>query len=162
MKRTAVLSITLLLSSIAYAHAKPTPEQIKDVIDYFYSSHSDAVTLTQVKLCDDVYTEGDHKYECMSERTGNSLKSGDEAYVWMMFMVPDKADPQTIMVQVSHDGVPMSVERTTVKSALRYRTWKKIKPDRAGKWKVKIFHDKGDDVALMKELTFTVSGKKTQ
>ncbi len=162
MKRIALTSLALLLSALAHAHAKPDGKQVKDVIDFFYNGQSEGIVLADVKLCEDVYTKGEQKNECMAELSGNKLKEGDAAKVWMMFMVPHDVKPQTIMLQLNHGGTTMSVERAEIKSAVRYRTWRQIKLDRPGEWKLKILHDKGDAVELVKEFTLKVAKAQAQ
>ena len=154
MKRIMILSVAAVLFS--HAQAKPTAEEVKQVIDYFYTGQADGVILADVKLCDDVYTQGEHKNECMAERADAKLTKGEAATVWMMFMVPDKVEPQNIMLQYDHAGTTMAVERAKITSAVRFRTWTKITPDRPGEWKVKILHDQGDNIELIKELTVEV------
>ncbi|NIR29612.1 MAG: hypothetical protein GWN84_09945 [Gammaproteobacteria bacterium] len=162
MKRIALLSLALMLSALAHAHAKPDGKEVKEVIDFFYNGQKEGVVLAEMKLCEDVYTKGAEKNECMVELSANALKEGDAATVWMMFMVPNDVKPQTIMLQLNHGEMTMSVERAEIKSAVRYRTWRQIKLDRPGEWKLKVFHDKGDTVELMKELTFKVAKSETQ
>jgi len=154
MKRIIVLSIALLVSSLA--HGKPSPEVVKQVVDFYFQGQEQGVVLADTKLCDNVYTKGEQNNECMAERPDNTLSRGEETNVWMLFMVPNKLEPQKILVQLNHRGMTMSVQRASIASALRYRIWKKVKPDRAGDWTVKIFHDRGDKVELLKEMTLKV------
>ncbi len=154
MKGIAVWSIALLVSANAFA--KPSPEVVKQVVDFYFDGQDQGVVLAHTKLCDNVYTKGEHNNECMDERADNTLTLGEQTNVWMLFMVPNKVEPQSIMVQLNHRGMTMSVQRAKIASALRYRIWRKIKPDRAGDWTVKILHDRGDEVELLKEMTLTV------
>ena len=154
MKGTAAVCIALFASSIC--HAKPAPEVVKQVVDFYFHGQDQGVVLADTKLCDDVYTKGENKNECMAERSGNTLNVREATTVWMLFMVPNKVEPQTILVQMNHRGMTMSVKRLKVGSALRYRVWEKVKPDRVGEWTVKIFHDRGNDVELLKELALSV------
>ncbi len=87
----------------------------------------------------------------MVERADSTLAKGEDANVWMLFMVPDKVEPQSMLVQPNHQGMTMSVQRAKVASAVRYRIWKKVRPDRAGVWSVKIFHDNRNRVELLSE-----------
>jgi hypothetical protein len=155
MTRIAVFSLALLLSSLA--HGKPTAEEVKHVIDFYYHGQDEGLILADVKLCEDVYTKGEQKNECMGERTADALQEGEKTNVWMMFMVPNKVPPQKIMLQLNHRGMTMSVKRTQVTSAIRYRTWEKIKFDRPGDWTIAIFHDKGEDLELIRELKLKVA-----
>ncbi len=154
MKRIAVLSIALLLSSVV--HSKPAPEVVKQVVDFYFNGQDQGVVLAQTKLCDNVYAKGDNNNECMAERANSTLTRGQETNVWMLFMVPDKVEPQSILLQLNHRGMTMSVQRAKIASALRYRIWKKVKPDRVGDWTVKVFHDRGEEVELLREMTLTV------
>ncbi len=160
MTRIAVLGTALLMSLLA--HGKPTPEEVRQVIDFYYYGQEQGVVLADVKLCDDVYTKGDQKNQCMAERTGDTLNEGEQTHVWMMFMVPSGLGPQDIMLQLNHRGMTMAVKRTRITSAIRYRTWERIKPDRPGKWLIKIFHDKGEDMELIKELSLNVVAPEAQ
>ncbi len=155
MKKLLIFTIALLVPALS--QAKPTPDQVKSVIDFYFNGQDQGVLLADVKLCDEIYAEGDQKNECMEIRNTTSLKKGEETNLWMMFMVPSDVDPQNIMVQFNYGGVTMSVRKTAISSSLRYRTWKKIKLDRTGEWDVKILHDKGDDLELLKEMKLTVT-----
>ena len=154
MIRIAIAFTALFLSSLC--HGKPAPEVVKQVVDFYFHGQDQGVVLADTKLCDDVYTKGENKNECMVERSGTTLNVGEATNVWMLFMVPNKVEPQTILVQMNLRGMTMSVKRLKVSSALRYRVWEKVKPDRVGEWAVKIFHDRGNDVDLLKELTVNV------
>jgi len=154
MKRIAALGTALLTCSLAYA--KPTSEEVQHVIDYYYNGQAQGVVLADVKICDDIYTKGDQKNECMAQREHDTLIEGESTHVWMMFMVPNGLESQKVMLQLNHRGMTMAVRQTKISSGIRYRTWEKIKPDRSGKWSVKIFHDKGEDLELIKELTLNV------
>lgn len=154
MKRIAALGTALLTCSLAYA--KPTPEDVQQVINFYYNGQAQGVVLADVKVCDDIYTQGPQKNECMAQREHDTLIEGESTHVWMMFMVPSGMDPQKIMLQLNHRGMTMAVRQSKITTGIRYRTWEKIKPDRTGKWSVKIFHDKGEDLELIKELTLNV------
>ncbi len=149
MKRIVVAGIALLF--ISTAHGKPSPEVVKQVVDFYFHGQEQGVVLADVKLCDNVYTKGEQNNECMVERADTTLARGEETNVWILFMVPNKVEPQSILVQLNHKGMTMSVQRAKVASAVRYRIWKKVRPDRAGVWSVKIFHDNRNRVELLSE-----------
>lgn len=157
MRKTLLLIITLCIPLLA--QAKPSPEEVKNVIDYYFNGQDQGVVLADVKLCDEVYTEGEQKNECMDERGATTLAVGDKTYLWMLFMVPSKLDPQHIIIQLNRDDITLDVKNITITNSLRYRARSKIAFRNPGDWQVKILHDTGDKLELLKELKITVEDK---
>lgn len=128
---------------LSFAGDKPTPEEAKKVLDFYYHGKGMGAVLVDTKICRDVQREGDEKSECAGDITGQTVKKGDAAYVWMAFMAPNGEEPQNIIVQFELNGVARSVKNISVPGQLRARTWVKFTFDKVGSWKVKIVHDTG-------------------
>lgn len=157
MKKRILFALVLCLPLLA--QAKPSPEEVKSVIDFYFNGQDQGIVLADTKLCDEIYTEGDQKNECMETRNTATLKEGEETYLWMLFMVPSKVDPQRIMVQLNLGDITMDVKNLTITSSLRYRARTKIAFKRPGEWKLKIIHDTGKELQLLKEIPVTVEAQ---
>lgn len=122
---------------------RPSPEEAKKVLDYYYHGKGMGPVLLETKVCRDVQREGDEKNECAGDLAGQSVKKGDSAYVWMAFMAPNGEEAQTVMVQFELNGVTRSVKNVQVAGQLRGRTWLKYTFDKVGTWKIKMVRDTG-------------------
>ncbi len=160
MRRLFFVASALLLSTVV--HAKPSADVAKEVIDYYFHGQSEGVLLADVKLCEAIHEEGELKNECNGELDAAGLEQGQPVLVWMMFMVPSGLDPQEILVQLNHQGMTMAVEKASVASSLRYRVWRKLNLDRPGDWNVKIAHDNGQSIEMVKELNLSVQPKAAE
>ncbi len=156
--------ISLLLAALlSFAvHAKPSPEEVKRVVDYYHNGKDQGVVLADVKLCEAVSTEGELKNECQGELDPLALTVGEPVTVWMMFMVPSGMAQQDIMLQLNYQGMTRAVEKATVASSLRYRVWRKVTLDRPGEWTASIFHDSGQGQELLREMKMQVQPKAAQ
>uniref|UniRef100_UPI0026EA56CB hypothetical protein n=1 Tax=Thiohalomonas denitrificans TaxID=415747 RepID=UPI0026EA56CB len=147
-----LLAATFSLS----AAAKPSPESAREVIDFYFNGQEQGIVLVDVKLCADVYSEGESKNECKDELQPNALEKGQSFMLWMAFMVPADMDPQKVTMHFNHKGEDLDVKTASAASSLRYRTWRKVTLDRSGDWTLKISHDNGSDIELLKELNIKV------
>ena len=125
------------------ADAKPTPDEVKRVLDYYYHGKGMGPVLIETKICRDVQREGDDKGECAGDITGQSVKKSDSVYLWMAYMAPNGNEPQSIIVQFDVNGITRSVKNVQVPGQLRHRTWLKTTFDKVGAWKIKIIQDTG-------------------
>jgi hypothetical protein len=142
--RLMALGLALGLAPVLAAAAdKPSPEEVKKVLDYYYHGKGLGPVLIDTKICRDIQREGDEKNECAGDVTGQPVKKGDSVYVWMAFMAPNGEEAQNIIVQYELNGVTRSVKNVTVAGSLRGRNWLKFTPDKVGAWKIKIVHDTG-------------------
>lgn len=139
-----VLGLMLgLVPVLALAGDKPTPEEVKKVLDFYYHGKGMGAVLVEAKICRDVQRDGDEKNECAGDVSGQTIKKGDSVYLWMAFMAPNGEEAQNIIVQYEVNGVTRSVKNATVTGGLRSRTWLKTTFDKVGTWKIKIIHDNG-------------------
>jgi hypothetical protein len=132
-----------LTPMLALADAKPTPEEAKRVLDYYYHGKGMGPVLLETKICHDIQREGDEKNECAGDITAEAVKKGDSVYMWMAYIVPSGDEPQNIIVQFENGGVTRMVKNLQITGQLRYRTWVKVTLDKVGPWKIKIVHDTG-------------------
>lgn len=155
--RFLILGLALGLTPILAAAAdKPSPEEVKKVLDYYYHGKGMGPVLVDVKICRDVQREGDEKNECAGDLSGQSVKKGDSVYVWMAFMAPMGEEAQTIMVQYEMNGVTRAVKNAQVAGGLRGRTWQKFTFDKVGSWKLKLVHDTGSGADVLGTRDVTV------
>lgn len=148
--RAIVLGLMLgLMPVLAQAgDSRPSPEEAKKVLDYYYHGQGMEPVMLESKICRDVQREGEEKNECAGDLTGQPVKKGDSVYVWMAFMAPNGAEAQNVMVQFEVNGVTRSVKNVQVAGQLRSRTWLKTTFDKVGIWKIKIVHDAAGSSAV--------------
>ena len=72
------------------------------------------------------------------------VPQGAEVLLWMNFLVPNGDEGRILILFTRQDRV-RHTSQVVVKSAVRYRTWKKIPTDRVGEWTVTILHELGDN-----------------
>lgn len=148
--RIIILSLMLCLTpALALADAKPAPEDVKRVLEYYYHGKGMGPVLLETKVCREIQREGDEKSECAGDITAQTVKKGESIYLWMAFMVPLGDEPQNIIAQFENGGVTRMVKNLQVSGQLRNRTWLKITLDKVGPWKVKIVHDTGSNAVAL-------------
>ena len=155
--RIVLLGLMLCLTPVlALADAKPTPEEAKRVLDFFYHGKGLGPVLLESKVCRDIQREGDGKGDCAGDLSAQTIKKGDTVYLWMAYMVPSGDEAQNIIVQFENGGVTRSVKNLQVSGQLRNRTWLKATLDKVGPWKVKIVHDTGSSAVPLGSRDITV------
>ena len=117
------------------AQDKPTPEEARKVINYYFNGKGLGVIPMEYKLCKEISEKGDAKNECISEIPDKTLAKGEEAYLWMNFLVP-AGDESKILLQYSRKDKVRNTSNITLGGATRFRTWKKIPTTTAGDWKI--------------------------
>lgn len=148
--RIIILGLMLCLTPVmAFAGAKPTSDEVKRVLDFYFHGKGTGPVLLDSMLCRDIQREGDEKNECAGDISGETIKKGESIYLWMAYMVPSGDEPQNIIVQYENGGVTRMVRNLQVTGQLRYRTWLKVAFDKAGSWKIKIIHDTGSEAVVL-------------
>ncbi|NIS72180.1 MAG: hypothetical protein GTO12_25615 [Proteobacteria bacterium] len=149
----------LFLPNVILAQDKPTPEEAKKVIDYYYGGKGKGVVLVDHKLCQEIYEAGVEKYECRREIADREIRKGQELYLWMRFLVPagDKAE---ILLQFRRKDKVRKVLPIVLPGSLRYRTWKKIPTDKTGTWEVTFVQEMEDRDFNLGSLQYSVVGAK--
>ncbi|HKB59397.1 MAG TPA: hypothetical protein VKC56_05045 [Gallionellaceae bacterium] len=155
--RTFIMAAALgLFPALALAADKPTADEAKKVIDYYYHGKGLSPVLVETRICHDIQHDGDDKNECAGDVTGQPIKKGDSDYVWMAFMAPNGSDAQPVIVQLELNGAVRWVRNISVSGGLRTRTWLKHTFDKPGAWKLKISLDTGTSVTPLGTMDLNV------
>lgn len=150
------LTVTLISwAGMAVAQEKPSPEETKKVIDYFYNGKGHGVVPMEFKLCNEVSLKGENKNECVSVISSNTLEKGQEAYLWMKFLVPAEEEAK-ILLQYSRDDMVRDTANVSLGGAIRYRTWKRIPTSTAGKWTVNLVQEMSNADVSVGQLEYSV------
>jgi hypothetical protein len=139
----------------AIAQDKPTPEEARKVISYYFTGKGKGVIPMEYKLCKKILTKGEMKNECASEISDKKVAKGEEAYLWMNFLVPI-GEQSRILLQYSRKDKVRDTSNIMLAGATRYRTWKKIPTATAGKWKVKVIQELDNADLEIGQLEFSV------
>lgn len=137
------------------AQEKPTPEEARKVINYYFHGKGQGVVPMEYKFCQEVSLKGENKNECMSEISANSLKKGQEAYLWMNFLVP-AGEEAKILLQYSRNNMVRDTSNVALGGATRYRTWKRIPTATAGEWKVRLIQEMSNADVEVGQLQYSV------
>ncbi len=152
------LAITLVLGLQALSYrpvaAQPTltPEAAQSFLEFYYSGQGTGVVLADAQLCTEI-TEN----QCSEPVSPIALQQGETYYLWMMFVVPQGDEVDGIIVQFDHNGITRATGDISVEGSIRWRTWKGFTPNQAGNWEINVFHDLGDDVRTLRQMTVTVN-----
>lgn len=158
MKRFSIaLMLPLLVFGMAWAEEKPTPDEARKVIDYYYHGQGKGAILMDLSICEKVgQEEGPDKNECLDSVNPGQIQLGQELHLWMNFLVPlnDSAD---IILAFSRKGKVRRTANLKLGGATRYRTWKRIPTDKAGQWTVSILQELEDQDLELGSMQFTVT-----
>jgi hypothetical protein len=146
----------LLLSAMlpATAAPPPSPDAARSVIDYYFTG--DTVLLVDARLCNRVAEAGPDSHACEAPRADALLETGETTYLWLLLMVPEPLESQTIVIQFVQDGTAFSVQRATVTPSLRYRLWKKLRFDQPGDWQIRVLHERDGTLQPLGEMDVRV------
>jgi hypothetical protein len=155
-KILSALTITALCAPLAViAQDKPTPEEARKVINYYFNGKGNGVVPMEYKLCKEISQKGDMKNECVSEITNKKIAKGEDAFLWMNFLVP-VGEESKILLQYSRKSKVRNTSNISLGGATRYRTWKKIPTATAGSWKVKMIQELENADIDIGQLEFSV------
>ncbi|MDJ0885288.1 MAG: hypothetical protein QNJ48_14070 [Desulfobacterales bacterium] len=138
-----LLGLMVLWPLAATAQERPSADDVRRVVDYYYRGQGQGVVLAQHFLCSEVSTEGADKNECRLKHDLPVVNLASEVMLWMNFLVPS-GDQGDLLLLFSRQGRVRHTATITVKGAIRFRTWKKIPTDKAGDWTVTILQELGD------------------
>ena len=137
-KMIYILAVASLCVPFAALSAdKPTPEEARKVINYYFNGKGQGVIPMEFKLCKEISQKGDMKNECITEISDKKIAKGEEAYIWMNFLVP-AGDESKILLQYSRKNMVRNTSNVSLGGATRFRTWKKIPTGTAGDWKLSL------------------------
>jgi len=142
---------------LAQAEDKPSIDEVNRIFNYYDNGYSLGATLANYRVCNDIHREGPDKNNCTEEVAGNQIETNQPAYLWMLLMVPDNTENEKVLLQFNYKGVTRRVKTHPINGAFRYRTWSKIKFDRAGEWVVKVLQESNDNVTSLGELVINVT-----
>jgi hypothetical protein len=150
------LTVTSLCGPLAaMAQDKPSPEEARKVINYYFNGKGQGVIPMEFKLCKEISQQGETKNECVSEITNKKVAKGEEAYLWMNFLVP-AGEQSKILVQYSRKNMVRDTSNVSLGGATRYRTWKKIPTATPGDWKVSLVQEMDNIDVDIGQLEFSV------
>ena len=151
-----VLTVSLLTFGIASAQEKPSPDETRKVIDYYYHGKGNGAVLMDMRICGKIgLEEGVDKNECLDSINPSQVELGRELHLWMNFLVPlnDSAD---IIVAFSRKGKVRRTVTIKLAGATRYRTWKRIPTNKTGQWTLSILQELEDQDLELGTMQFTV------
>lgn len=150
------LTVTLLCGPLAAAaQDKPTPEEARKVINYYFNGKGQGVVPMEFKLCKEISQKGETKNECISEIADKKIAKGEEAYLWMNFLVP-AGEESKILLQYSRKNMVRDTSNVSLGGATRFRTWKKIPTATAGDWKVSLVQELDNSDVDIGQVEFSV------
>jgi len=151
----ALLVALICTPVLSMAQDKPTPQEARKVIDYYFNGKGMGVVPMELKLCREVAIKGEMKNECVNEVANKKIAKGEEVYLWMNFLVP-AGEESKILVQYSRNEQVRDTSSLTLGGATRYRTWKKIPTSTTGSWKVKMLQEMENSDMNIGQLEFSV------
>jgi len=154
---TLSLTLLLLLPLHAAAQEKPSPQEARRFLDFYYNGQGQGVVLAEAKICSDVPREGERQFECVGEVAPNAVRTGTDYYLRMVYVVPRGVEDETILVQYNHQDVTRAVDEVTVSGSIRYRTWTQFNLSQAGTWQFQIMRDAGAEVEELRTLDVQAS-----
>lgn len=156
MKKLILLSVMIaLIPTLVMALDKPSAEQTRRVMDYYNQGKGMGAVLVDVKLCTEMGKDEESKNDCAKALAESDITVGQEVYLWMNFMIPVD-DTANVFISYTRNNRIRQTQAITLKSAFRYRTWKKIATDKPGEWVIKIFQETADKDIDLGSLTYTV------
>lgn len=147
----------VLEKTVPPATGKPTSEEAKRFLDFYYHGRGKGTVLMEMKVCKEIEPEGDNKNECVDEVSASSLVKEKSYYFWMSYLTPENDEINDIAVQFNQGGETKSAKELSVSGSIRYRTWKMFTPRSAGDWEIKVVRGKGDKAETLGSLNVKVS-----
>ena len=151
----AMLVALICTPVLAMAQDKPTPQEARKVINYYFNGKGMGVVPMEYKLCKEVALKGEMKNECVNEISNKKIAKGEEVYLWMNFLVP-AGEESKILVQYTRNDLVRDTSNVTLGGATRYRTWTKIPTNTTGSWKAKMLQEMDNADMKIGELEFSV------
>jgi len=155
-KAGIILWVFIAVPLIAWAADRPAPQQTREVVDYYFDGKGNGAVLMDRRVCSEIASDGEDKNDCRQPADLATIAVGDALFLWMNFMVP-AGDQAAILVNFSHNQRVRKTANATLKGAIRYRTWKPIPTDRAGKWTVTIVQELADRDLELATFDYTVN-----
>jgi hypothetical protein len=151
MKRISLLSfLVVCVPVLIFAQEKPTSNETRKVLDYYYHGQGKGAVLKNYKFCHKI-----KESECDQEITDRKIIKGQKVILWMDFLVPvgDKAD---MYLEFRRKNKVRKVVDFVVSGSIRYRTYQVIPTKKTGDWVVNIIQEVEDKDMNLGELRYTV------
>ena len=151
-----ILAVLLCIAGPAWGQDKPTADEARKVIDYYYNGKGQGAVLMDLKICGGIgQQEGVDKNECLNKVDPARIQTDQELFLWMNFLIPldDTAD---VIVAFSRSGKVRRTSSIKLTTATRYRTWKRIPTDKAGQWSISFLQELADKDLDLGGLQYTV------
>lgn len=156
MKYLLVLLIaTFLIAGPAFATEKPTADETRKVITYYFTGQGNGAVLMDKVMCGEIGQEDPDKNECIYVIDPGRIGQNQELYIWMSFLVPSEATAD-ILVSFNHKGKVRRTGSVKLKGATRFRTWKKIPTHKTGQWTATITQEMEDKDLELGSIQYTV------
>lgn len=151
MKRISLLSfLVVCIPALIFAQEKPTMNEAKKVMDYYYYGQGKGVVLKDYKFCHKI-----KESECDQEIADRKMIKGQKVFLWMDFLVPvgDKAD---MYLEFKRQNKVRKVVEFVISGSIRYRTYQIIPTNKIGDWVVNIIQEMEDKDINLGEFRYTV------
>ena len=125
------------------ADAKPPPpaDEIKRVLDYYYTGKDRGPALVELKACLKVDSSGGKdsptRHECIEPVTGN-VKKDTTVHGWTMWYLPEGGNYDDVSMQFLFGDEVRSTVDLKLNTAGRTRTWRSATASKKGKWTIKV------------------------
>lgn len=151
-----LLSATLLIAGPAAAQERPTAEETRRVVAYYFEGQGSGAILMDHVLCQEIGQEGPDKNQCLDTINPSQVSQGQELYLWMNFLVPSE-DSADVLIAFSRNGKVRRTASVKLSAATRFRTWKKIPTNKPGQWSVSVTQELGDKDLDLGGFQYTVA-----
>ncbi|MBW2280195.1 MAG: hypothetical protein JRG82_05590 [Deltaproteobacteria bacterium] len=149
-------TVEALAGSSAAPDGSPSGDEVRRVLGYYFAEDSSAPLLIETRLCSDIATEGESKNECTGELDPDTILADTDTYLWLNFLVPKQAKDPKVLIQFNHDGLTRQAREVSLSSGIRFRTWKRFKLDRPGRWTIDVLHDAADGARKLERIDLRV------
>ena len=152
------LSFVAFFFAVSLAGAeRPTPDEVRRVIEYYYGTEKTRPVLLQIKLCRDFERSGKDKFECVGELSRPEIDYGKDFFVWLNFFW-NKGQSYDVIVNFSLKGVSRRTYNYTLpdNGSIRYRVPLEFPANRKGDWTVSVFHDDGTEPELLDSIEVSI------
>jgi hypothetical protein len=135
---------------LIFAQEKPTTNEVRKVIDYYYHGQGKGAVLKNYKFCHKI-----KESNCEEAIAKGKMIKGEKVFLWMDFLVPvgDKAE---MYMEFKRKNKIRKVTDFIISGSIRYRTYQVIPTNRVGDWVVNIIQEMQDKDINLGEVRYTV------
>ncbi|MBV1880802.1 MAG: hypothetical protein KUG82_04175 [Pseudomonadales bacterium] len=133
----------------------PSQPSINSVVNYYYGDSAEPI-LADFKFCSGVGNRGDLKNQCIDELDPNNIELNSTVYLWMNYLVPKNSSAE-LLLHYNHNGITRDASTLKVSGSIRYRTWKKVRLSRTGKWEMPIYLEQNGHYSELNRIQIQVN-----